>query len=213
VTGALPLPRVLRVVLVRHAAADTPTPGARDDTRGLTPEGEGAARRLAQFGMFDRATGFFAGPEARMGATIAPVAVAHKRPVVELPALAEGAAGGWLPPQLFDDAVRRYFTQPTVMAMPGWETRQEVGWRFGAQVEALRSACPPDVNPDRVVPGVAVVATGGRAAITFLADSLGWTTDEAHAAWSRLRFPDVAVIDLPTDRAPQMVISFGALRV
>ena len=212
-TSAPVLPRVLRIVLVRHAAAVTPELGGRDDTRGLTLEGQVAALRLAQFGMFDRASGFFAGPEARMAETIAPVAAARERPVVQMPALAEGAAGGWLSPELFDAAARRYFTEPATLPMPGWETRQSVAWRVGAQIEALRAACPPDVNPDRVVPGVAVVATGGRAAITFVADRLGWTANEALDAWARLRFPDVAVIDLPADGAPRLVIPFGALTV
>lgn len=212
-TGAPALPRVLRVVLVRHAAAVPPSTGVRADARGLTPDGEAAARRLAQFGVFDRATGFFAGPEARMTATIAPVAAVQGRSVVEMPALAEGDSGGWLSPELFDAAVRRYFAEPASAPMPGWESRHAVGWRVGGQVEAVRGACPPDVSPDRVVPGVAVIATGGRAAITFLADQLEWTADEAHAAWTRLRFPDVAVIDLPIDGAPRLVIPFGALPV
>lgn len=212
-TGVTPLPRVLRVVLVRHAAAVAPTTGAHDESRGLTPAGQAAAHRLAQFGIFDRASGFFAGPQARMAATIAPVAAVHGRPVVEMPALAEGAAGGWLSPERFDATVRRYFTEPAAAPMPGWEPRHAVERRVAAQVEAVRGACPPDSNSDRVVPGVAVVATGGRAAITFLADRLGWTVDEAHAAWLRLRFPDVAVIDLPADGAPRLVIPFGALPV
>lgn len=212
-SGAPSLPRVLRVVLVRHADAGTPAPGSRDDARGLTPDGESAARRLAQFGIFDRATGFFAGPEARMAATIAPVAAARGCAVVVMPALAEGAAGGWLPSDAFAETIRRYFTEASVTAMPGWESRDAVAWRVGAQVDALRGACPPDVNPDRVVPGVAVVATGGRAAITFLAARLGWAADEAHAAWSRLRLPDLSVIDLPADGTPHLVIPFGTLRV
>ena len=125
-SGAPSLPRVLRVVLVRHADAGTPAPGSRDDARGLTPDGESAARRLAQFGIFDRATGFFAGPEARMAATIAPVAAARGRAVVVMPALAEGAAGGWLPSDAFAETIRRYFTEASATAMPGWESRDAV---------------------------------------------------------------------------------------
>lgn len=212
-TGAPTLPRVLRVIVVRHAAAVPPSTGVRADARGLTPDGEAAARRLAQFGVFDRATGFFAGPEARMTATIAPVATAHAQRVVVMPALAEGAVGGWLPPERFAEAVSRFFDEPAIAPMPGWESRESVARRVGGQVEAVRGACPPDVNPDRVVPGVAVVATGGRAAVAFLADRLGWTGTEAHSTWSTLRLPDLAVIDLPIVGAPHLVIPFGALSV
>jgi hypothetical protein len=204
---------VLRIVLVRHADAGTPASSARTDSRGLTAGGEAAARRLAQFGLFDRATAYFAGPEARMAATIEPAAAVHGRRVVVMPALAEGAAGGWLPADTFAEAVHRYFTLPAVPSLPGWEASRTVAWRVGAQVDALRVACPPDTNPDRVVPGVAVVATGGRAAIAFLADRLGWSAPQAHAAWSRLRVPDVAVLDLPADGVPQLVIPFGAFAV
>ncbi len=209
----MPVPNVLRVVLVRHADAGVPSPGRPDGDRALVPAGEAAARRLAQFAIFDRATGFYAGLERRMVASIQPAASDRGRQVVVMPALSEGAAGTWLPGDAFRDAIRRYFTEPTVAPGPGWEPARDVVRRLGGQVEALRGACPPDRNPDRVVPGIAVVATGGRAAVAFLADRLGWTGEDALATWSRLRLPDVAVLDLPADDVPALVIPFGALPV
>ncbi|NBT95499.1 MAG: hypothetical protein EBT47_10985 [Chloroflexi bacterium] len=42
-----------------------------------------------------------------------------------------------------------------------------------------------------------VVSTGGRVAIAWLASCLGWSGADAETAWRRLRFPDIAVVDLP----------------
>ena len=209
----MPVPNVLRVVLVRHADAGVPSPGRPDGDRALVPAGEAAARRLAQFAILDRATGFYAGLERRMVASIQPAASDRGRQVVVMPALSEGAAGTWLPGDAFRETACRYFTEPGSAAAPGWEPAADVARRFGAQVDALRAANPPDRNGDRVIPGVVVVATGGRAAVAFLAERLQWPGGDAFATWSRLRLPDVAVLDLPIDGAPELVIPFGTLPV
>ena len=190
------VPQVLRVVLVRHATAEAPGSGVPID-RPLTPDGMSQADRLRWLNLFDLATGFYAGPEARMVATLAPGAASRGREVVIKAALAETASGGWLPDDQFAEVIGRYFAHPAIVPAPGWEAGSVAAQRFGSQVEALRAAHPPHVNRDRAVPGVVVVSTGGRVAIAWLASCLGWSGADAESAWRRLRFPDIAVVDLP----------------
>jgi len=190
------VPQVLRVVLVRHATAEAPGAGVPID-RPLTPDGMSQADRLRWLNLFDLATGFYAGPEARMVATLAPGAASRGREVVIKAALAETASGGWLPDDQFAEVIGRYFAHPAIVPAPGWEAGSVAAQRFGSQVEALRAAHPPHVNRDRAVPGVVVVSTGGRVAIAWLASCLGWSGADAETAWRRLRFPDIAVVDLP----------------
>ena len=190
------VPQVLRVVLVRHAAAVAPGAGVPID-RPLTSDGMSQADRLRWLNLFDLATGFYAGPEARMIATLEPGATSRRRKVVAMAALAETASGGWLPDDQFAEVIGRYFAHPAIVPAPGWEAGSVAAQRFGSQVEALRAAHPPHVNRDRAVPGVVVVSTGGRVAIAWLASCLGWSGADAETAWRRLRFPDIAVVDLP----------------
>ena len=190
------VPQVLRVVLVRHATAEAPGAGVPID-RPLTSDGTSQAGRLRWLNLFDLATGFYAGPEARMIATLTPGAASRGREVVSKAALAETASGGWLPDDQFAEVIGRYFAHPAVVPAPGWESGSVAAQRFGSQVEALRAAHPPHVNRDRAVPGVVVVSTGGRVAIAWLASCLGWSGADAESAWRRLRFPDIAVVDLP----------------
>ena len=132
-----------------------------------------------------------------MVATLAPGAASRGREVVIKAALAETASGGWLPDDQFAEVIGRYFAHPAIVPAPGWEAGSVAAQRFGSQVEALRAAHPPHVNRDRAVPGVVVVSTGGRVAIAWLASCLGWSGADAETAWRRLRFPDIAVVDLP----------------
>lgn len=217
------VPQVLRVVLVRHAAAEAPGSGVPID-RPLTSDGMSQADRLRWLNLFDLATGFYAGPEARMIATLAPGATSRGREVVSKAALAETASGGWLPDDQFAEVIGRYFAHPAIVPAPGWEPGSVAAQRFGSQVEALRAAHPPHVNRDRAVPGVVVVSTGGRVAIAWLASCLGWSGADAESAWRRLRFPDIAVVDLPKGEAnvnqaglgwggeaARLIIPFGVL--
>lgn len=194
------VPQVLRVVLVRHATAQAPGSGVPID-RPLTSDGMSQADRLRWLNLFDLATGFYAGPEARMIGTLAPGATSRGREVLNMAALAETASGGWLPDEQFAEVIGRYFAHPAIVPAPGWEAGSVAAQRFGSQVEALRAAHPPHVNRDRAVPGVVVVSTGGRVAIAWLASCLGWSGADAETAWRRLRFPDIAVVDLPKGEA------------
>ncbi|MSQ44122.1 MAG: histidine phosphatase family protein [Chloroflexi bacterium] len=204
------VPQVLRVVLVRHAGAAPPGAGVAAD-QPLTADGMAQADRLRWLNLFDLATGFYAGPEARMVGTLAPGATSRGREVVPMAALAETAAGGWLPDDRFAEVIGRYFAHPDIVPAPGWEAGSVAAHRFGAQLEALRASHPPHVNRDRAVPGVVVVSTGGRVAIAWLAFCLGWSGADAKRAWRRLRNPDIAVIDLPKGEAARLVIPFGTL--
>lgn len=204
------VPKVLRVVLVRHATAEVPGSGVPTD-RPLTSDGTAQADRLRWLNLFDLSTGFYAGPEARMIATLAPGASSRGREVVPMGALGESVAGGWLPDDQFAGVIGRYFAHPGIVPAPGWESGLVAAQRFGSQVEALRAAHPPHVNRDRAVPGLVVVSTGGRVAIAWLASSLGWSGADADSAWRRLRNPDIAVVDLPKGEAARLIIPFGTL--
>ena len=204
------VPQVLRVVLVRHAAAEAPGAGVPID-RPLSSDGMSQADRLRWLNLFDLATGFYAGPEARMIGTLAPGATSRGREVLNMAALAETASGGWLPDEQFAEVIGRYFAHPAVVPAPGWESGSVAAQRFGSQVAALRAAHPPHVNRDRAVPGVVVLSTGGRVAIAWLASCLGWSGAAAESAWRHLRNPDIAVVDLPKGEAVRLIIPFGTL--
>jgi broad specificity phosphatase PhoE len=186
------VPQAHRVILVRHAAA----------------------RRLSALALFDHAGGFYAGPEPRMAQTLTPVAAGYDFRVQVDEAFAETHSAGF-----FDDeeeflaTVRRFFEQPDEPPAPGWEAASDAATRFAAGIDRLRAVHQPVVRPGHALPGTFAIASGGRALTAYLAHTLGYSPEHAFAQWQRLRMPDLAVLELPAEREPRVVIPFGTLVV
>lgn len=204
------IPQTQRVILVRHA---TPHPDPHSPSREwrLSEEGHAAARRLAALALFDRASGFYAGPEPKARETLAPAAAERKHEVRPYDDLGEAGSGGWLGERDFVAAVRRFFALPQEPAAPGWEPAGTAAARFAARVEALRTEHPPAVYPGHALPGTFAIASGGRVLAAYLAQLLGYDAEQTFDLWRRLRMPDLAVIELPAGGPPRLVIPFGTL--
>jgi broad specificity phosphatase PhoE len=206
------IPQTNRIVLVRHAQSRVDR-ASHPREWGLTEDGRAAARRLAALGLFDRASGFYAGPEPKMRETLAPLAAAHGHEVHAEAALAETESEGWLGDGDFRTTVRRFFDAPHAAPAPGWEAAGQAVARFNARAEALRAVHAPQAYRGHALPGTFVVASGGRLLTAYLASQLGLSAAQAFETWSRLRMPDLAVLELSATAPPRLVIPFGVLVV
>jgi broad specificity phosphatase PhoE len=197
---------------VRHAQSLVdPTCNPRE--WGLTDLGAAAARRLVSLALFDHAAGYHAGAEPKMLETLAAVAADRGHDVQTEPAFGETRSEGWLGADEFQATVHRFFESPSQAPAPGWEPAEAAVARFAAGVERLRAHYAPVVHPGRALPGTFAIASGGRMLTAYLADVLGLAPDAAMERWSRLRMPDVAVLELAPATPARLVIPFGTLTV
>jgi broad specificity phosphatase PhoE len=202
-TDSSRVPQTHRIILVRHAQSRV------DETRnprewGLTEAGHAAARRLAALALFDHAAGFYAGDEPKMLETLAPVAAAHGQRVQAETDLGETHSEGWLGSDEFYATVRRFFQAPDQPPAPGWETAANAVARFSAGIARLSERHQPVLHPGHALPGTVAVASGGRMLISYLAHTLGYAPEQAHAVWRDLRMPDLAVLELSTTAPPRL---------
>jgi broad specificity phosphatase PhoE len=206
------IPDAHRIVFVRHAQSRVER--ERDASEwGLTEAGEAAARRLTALALFERVDGFYAGPEPKMLATLAPVAATYGRAVQPESDFSETRAGGWLDGGAFEATVERLFTAPGEAPALGWESGAEAARRVATGIERLCGRHVPVVTPGHALPGTFAIATGGRALVSYLAQLFGWSGREAFEQWRALRMPDLAVVDLVAEKSPRLTIPFGALLV
>ncbi|MDQ3703582.1 MAG: phosphoglycerate mutase family protein [Chloroflexota bacterium] len=205
-------PEAHRVILVRHARSLV-EPARHPREWGMTEEGEGAARRLAALALFEHASGFYAGPEPKMVATLAPVATDHGHEVQTAAAFAETESGAWIGEAEFYATVERFLTAPDAPPAPGWEPARVATARFAVGVERLRAAHPPVLQPGHALPGTFVIASGGRMLTAYLAQLLGLPPETMFPAWQALRMPDLAVVELTPTAPARLVIPFGTLVV
>lgn len=205
-------PEVHRLILVRHARSLV-EPARHPREWGLAEEGQGAARRLAALALFEHATGFYAGPEPKMVATLAPVAAAHGHTVRADAAFAETESGEWMGEAEFLATVERFLTAPDAPPTPGWEASNVATARFAGGVARLRDAHPPVVLPGHALPGTFAIASGGRMLTAYLMGLLGLAPDAMFPAWRALRMPDLAVVEVTPTAPARLVIPFGTLTV
>lgn len=204
------VPKTSRVILVRHARSKV-APARPAETWGLSEQGDVDAHKLPALALFTHATGFYAGPEPKMAATLAPLAAERGLPVQVDPAFAESQAGGWLAEPQFLAAVGRFLAAPGDSAAPGWEPAAAAVARFRAAIDRLREQYGPVLHPGHANPGAFAVASGGRVLTAYLAALLGYAAEDAFALWRRLRMPDIAVVEFAPEPPPRLVIPFGAL--
>lgn len=203
-------PQARRVILVRHARPRVvpERPAAEWE---LGEEGLAGARRLAALAVFAHAAGCYAGPEAKLRATLAPVAAEYGLTVQADPAFAESEVAGWLPQAEFLATAYRFLATPARPAAPRWEPAAEAAARFAAGIARLIAVHGPVVHPGHVTPGTFAVCSGGRVLSAYLAMLLSLEAEAAFRTWRGLRMPDIAVVELAPDTPPRLVIPFGAL--
>lgn len=206
------IPETHRLILVRHAQSSTDA-SRHPREWDLTEDGRAAARRLTGLGLFDHATGFYAGPEPKMLDTLAPVATSRAQRIEPEPGFGETQSEGWFEEAEFLATVRRFFEAPHEPPAPGWETAHAAATRFGASADAIRPHHAPIVRPGHVLPGTFAIASGGRALTIYLATLFGYTPSRAFDAWRSLRLPDLAVLELSATAATRLVIPFGTLSI
>jgi broad specificity phosphatase PhoE len=206
------IPQAHRILLVRHAQSQV-DPGREASEWTLTSEGQAAARRLTALAIFERVGGFYAGPEPKMLATLAPVAALYGKAVQPEAAFGETRSAGWLGEEAFLGVVRRLFATPDQPPAEGWESGSAAAARFADGIERLCIQHEPVVHAGHALPGTFAIASGGRALVSYLAHLLSLDADHAFDVWRRLRMPDLAVVDLVPEREPRLVIPFGTLGV
>ena len=204
------LPQEGRVILVRHARPRVVLARPSQEWE-LSQEGRDAADRLCALALFERATGYYAGLEPKMPATLAAVAAERGLTVETDAAFAESHSGGWLGDAQFLATVGRFFTMPDEPPAAGWEPSAVATARFAAGIDRLRVHYGPVVAPGHVNPGTFAVASGGRVLTAYLASLFDYSPEAAFQIWRRLRMPDVAVVEFSPHAAPRLVIPFGAL--
>jgi broad specificity phosphatase PhoE len=206
------IPQAHRVLLVRHAQSQV-DPEREASEWILSSEGQAAARRLTALAIFERVAAFYAGPEPKLLATLAPVAAVYGKAVQPESAFGETRSAGWLGEEAFLGAVRRLFAMPDQPPAEGWEPASAAATRLAAGVERLCARHEPVVHAGHALPGTFAIASGGRALVSYLAHLLSLDADHAFDVWRRLRMPDLAVVDLVPEREPRLVIPFGTLGV
>ena len=207
-----PLPVVHRLILVRHAHSQV-EPSRPPREWGLSESGRRGAARLAALALFERAAGFYAGPEPKLHQTLAPVATGNGNTVQLDDDYAETASEGWLGEDAFRETVRRFFDDLEAPPAPGWEPAGVARKRFQGAVERGMARHGTVVSGGHARPGTFAIASGGRMLTAYLAGLLGEGAEEAFRRWQALRMPDVAVVELQPAVAPRLVIPFGTLTV
>ncbi len=182
----------MKVYLVRHGAV-TVQPGLPPAQWHLSPQGRAAADTLADEPFWPHVRGIHTSAEPKAEATAQRIAARHALPIRIEPELRE-VERPWTEGD-YAAAVRRYLAGE---ALDGWEPRDQALARVRSRIDGI-------VERHEGV-DVAIVSHGLALAL-YLAALLGLDGDKAHEMWSRLRFPDVAVLD---PAAGQLERAFGA---
>jgi broad specificity phosphatase PhoE len=173
---------VRRVHLVRHGRS-TQDWGRPPHEWGLDPRGHEDVDALRRSGRLPERAVWFSSPETKALETARRLTEA---PVTVVPELREHErhCTTWIAD--FPSVVRRAFDQPDEPAYPGWEPLTRARDRLMSVVPALLAAHAEEE----------VVLVGHGTAWTLLASELTGTPPDL-GAWSRLRMPDLWVLELP----------------
>ena len=175
----------MRLYLVRHAAVAV-RPDAPAAQWRLSPEGRAGAEALGAERFWADVASIATSPEPKAVATAQRIAAPHGLPLRIEPDLRE-VERGWAG-EGYRELVRRYLAGEVV---DGWEPREQVVGRVRACIDRTVAA-----NAGRAV----AVASHGLALTLYVAYLLGLDAAAAFDLWSRLRLPDLAVVDLETRR-------------
>lgn len=179
----------MRLYLVRHAAV-TVRPELPSAQWHLSPEGRAAAEALAEAEYFASLATVYSSPKPKAVAIAQRIAARHglrlqiERDLHEIDR-------PWTD-ESYREQVRRYLASETV---DGWEARDGALARVRGCIDAIVSS-----GED------AAVVSHGLALTLYLADLLGLDGGSAFELWSKMSFPDVAVVE-PRER--RVVRPFG----
>jgi broad specificity phosphatase PhoE len=181
-----------RLTLVRHGRpAVDPTVPAAEWT--LDPAGRPAVRALR--GSLPAEAAWRSSPEPKAVATAAALTDRPVRPVDDLHEAVRPAT--WFDdPTEFAAAVRRSIEAPDQPAVPGWEPASQTRSRVVAAVRELLAE--PRSSADLVLVGHGTAWTLLVAELTERAPDL--------AAWERMAMPDLAVLEVPSDGGPAILV-------
>jgi broad specificity phosphatase PhoE len=183
----------VRLYVVRHAAVtirrDVPLPQWH-----LSPEGRAAAEALAEEPYWAEIAALYTSAEPKAVGTAQRIAARHGLPIRIDPDLREVDGRTWVA-EGYREQVRRYLAGEPV---DGWEPREAALARVGSCIDGVVAA---NEGAD-----VAVVSHG-LVLTLCLAGLLDLDATASFELWTRLRFPDVAVVD---PEARQLERAFGA---
>lgn len=174
----------MRLYLVRHAAPAVGGPESPAVHWHLSPEGRAAADALAGAPYWSELSVLYTSPEPKALGTAQRIAARHGLPIRVERDLREVEGRSWAN-EGYEDLARRYLAG------------EDVGWEAKAAVLTRVRSCI-----DRIVKrgegSDAAVVSHGLALTVLLADRLALDGSAAHELWSRMRLPDVAVLDTET---------------
>lgn len=182
----------MKVYLVRHGAV-TVRPDLPLAQWHLSPEGRAGVDALADKLFWPQVRGIHASAEPKAEATAQRIAARHALPIRIETELRE-VERPWTEGD-YAAAVRRYLAGE---ALAGWEPRD--------QALARVRSCIDGIVKRHEGLDVAIVSHG-LALTLYLAALLDLDGAKAHELWSRIRFPDVAVLDPLAGRLER---AFGA---
>lgn len=179
----------MRLYLVRHAAV-TVRPALPSSQWHLSPEGRAAAEALAENEEWSSIAVVYSSPEPKAIATAQRIASRHglrlqiERDLreIERPWAGEG----------YQEQVKRYLGNEVIES---WEP-------YGAALARVRSCVDAIASNGED----AAIVSHGLALTLYVADLLGLEGGSAFELWSKLSFPDVAVVEA---EARRMVRGFG----
>ncbi len=183
----------MRLHLVRHAAV-TVRPDRSASQWYLSPEGRAAAEALADEPRWANLRGLHTSPEPKAVATAQRIAARHGLPIRIEPDLREVERRTWADAG-YADLVRRYLRGE---AVGDWESKAAAGRRVRACIDRIVA---------RHRTSEVGVVSHGLVLTLYLADLLDLDGTAAYDLWTRMRLPDVAVIDPIAGRLEE---GFGA---
>ncbi len=122
--------------LVRHphTRQDSASPASRWD---VSERGREQIAALAAAPFWRGVTALYASPQRKTTLAAEAVAAAHKLPLTIIDTLTEAERDRWLDPEAFEQAQRAFFARPDVAPVPGWESAESAGARFGAAMARI----------------------------------------------------------------------------
>lgn len=171
----------MRVYLVRHAAV-TVRADAPAEQWHLSPEGRAAAEALAEDPRWASVALVYTSPEPKAVATAQRIAARHGLAIVIERDLREVDGRAWTSED-YREVVRRYLAGETVDSWAACD---------GAR-ERIRS-CIERIAAQQASDEIAIVSHG-LVLTLYVSDLLGLDAAGAHDLWSRMRYPDAAIVD------------------
>lgn len=186
----------MRLYLVRHADVTT-RPELPGRLWHLSPEGRRQAEELGRQPSWSGVQGLHTSSEPKALATAQRIAAANELPIRIERDLREVEGRAFVDRDTYLEQARRYLAGEPV---EGWEPREPALARMRGCIERI-VARHRDMDVGIVSHGLVLTL--------YVGEVLDLDTTAAHELWSRMRFPDVGVLD---PNARRLERDFGASR-